>query len=138
MTLVVVLIFLSGCAMSPSGAARTDFAGDVGPLAGQWTGAIISNEMVSALGLVEAPARLTLGADGRWTMTSTGMVANGVARRTPGGLVLDGTVTSGDPMTVGRQLSFVMKPRGANAMFGDGESFYLGHRIDSGILLRRS
>lgn len=53
------------------------------------------------------------------------------------GLVLDGTVTAGDPMAVGRTLSFVLQPRGANALFGDGESFYLSHRIDSAILLRR-
>lgn len=25
-----------------------------------------------------------------------------------------------------------------NALFGDGESFYLGHRIDGAILLRRA
>jgi hypothetical protein len=139
MTLAVVLIFLSGCAMSPSGAART--VPDAGPVAatfaGTWTGTIMSQEMASAAGLVEAPARLTLAEDGRWTLTSTGLAASGAARRTPRGLVLDGTVTSGDPMAVGRNLSFVLEPRGAGALFGDGETFYLGHRIDSAILLRR-
>lgn len=141
MTLAAVLIFLSGCVLSPSGAARTVPAPDAGPvagpLAGNWTGTIMSHEMVSALGLVEAPARLTLAEDGRWTLTSTGIVASGVSRRTPRALVLDGTVTAGDPMAVGRNVSFVVKPRGTNALFGDGESFYLGHRIDSALLLRR-
>jgi len=134
---IVVLFLVTGCATAPSGAARTPSASDIGPFAGNWAGTIMSHDMASALGLVEAPARLTLVEDGRFTLTSSGgSVATGVARRTNRGLVLDGQVIAGDPMTVGRNVSFVLTPRG-NALYGDGETFYLGHRIDSGILLGR-
>jgi hypothetical protein len=95
--------------------------------------------MVSALGLIEAPARVTLAEDGHWTLTSSGgTVASGVARPTARGLVLEGRVTAGDPMTVGRELSFDLRPRGGHALFGEGQMFYLGHRIDTQVLLGRS
>jgi len=98
----------------------------------------MSRDMGSSQGRIEAPARLTLAEDGRWTLTSSGgTVATGVARRTARGLVMDGTVTAGDPMTVGRALSFVFTPRGDSALYGEGESFFLGSRVDSEILLRR-
>ena len=134
---IVVLFLVTGCATAPSGAAPTPSATDIAPFTGLWAGTIMSHDMASASGLVEAPARLTLTQDGRFTLTSSGgTVATGVARRTAKGLVLDGQVTAGDPMTVGRNVSFVLTPRG-NALYGDGETFYLGHRIDSGILLGR-
>jgi hypothetical protein len=94
--------------------------------------------MASAQGVVEAPARLVVTEDGHWTLTSSGgAAASGVARPEGNGLTLNGTMTSGDPMTVGRSVWFVLKPRGPNALYGDGQAFYLGHRIDTGISLRR-
>ena len=135
---IAVLVLTSGCATAPSGAARMAAASDLASVSGQWLGTIIGRDMASALGPVEAPARLTLTADGQWTLTSSGgAVATGVARRTAHGIVLDGRMIAGDPMTVGRQPSFVLKPRGADALFGKGESFYLGHRVDGEILLGR-
>jgi hypothetical protein len=139
LTVVAVLLLLSSCATAPSGAARTPLTSDVKPLSGQWAGVFTSHEMVSALGMVEAPARLTLTDDGRFTLTSSGgTVASGVARPTARGLVLEGRLTVGDPMAVGREVSFDLRPRGANALFGEGQFFYLGHRVDTEILLRRS
>ena len=135
---IAVLVLMSGCATAPSGASRTPSPLDLQPFSGQWSGTIMSRDMGSAQGRIEAPARLTLAGDGRWTLTSSGgTVATGVARRTARGLVMDGKVTAGDPMTVGRALSFVFTPRGANALYGEGESFFLGSRVDSEILLRR-
>jgi hypothetical protein len=135
---IAVLVVMSGCATAPSGASRTPSALDLQPFAGHWAGTIMSREMGSALGRIEAPARLTLAEDGQWTLTSSGgTVATGIARRTARGVVMDGKVTAGDPMTVGRELSFVFTPRGPNALYGDGESFFLGSRVDSEILLRR-
>lgn len=130
LTVLAVLLLVSSCATSPSGAARAPE-----PLSGRWIGAFTSHEMVSALGMVEAPARLTLTGDGRWTLTSSGgTVISGVTRPTDKGLVLDGRVTAGDPMAVGREVSFDLRPR-RGALFGEGQTFYLGHRIDTGLLL---
>jgi len=135
---IAVLFLVSGCATAPSGASRTVSATDLRPFAGQWTGTIMSRDMTTALGRVEAPARLTLGDDGRFTLTSSGgTVATGVVRQTAQGIVGEGRVIAGDPMTVGREISFVLKPHGPDALFGKGQAFYLGLRIDDEILLKR-
>lgn len=135
--IVALLVLLSACA-SPSGAARTFIDPAPAPLPGTWVGSMWGPDMATALGNNEAPARLTLAEDGRWTLTSSGgTVATDGARHRGTSLVLDGTVTAGDPMAVGRSVSFVLRPRGPGAMYGDGQSFYLGHRIDAGIALRR-
>lgn len=131
---VLVLILVTGCASMPSGASRTP---DVASMSGTWTGTIISHEMGSAGGLVESPARITITDDGRFTLTSTGVTVNGVAVRTATGIVLDGRVTAGDPMTVGREMFFTFAPGRVDAIYGGGESFYLGHRVGSQILLGR-
>jgi hypothetical protein len=130
-------MLLSSCATAPSGAARTPTASDLVVLSGQWTGAFTSHEMVSALGMVEAPARLSITPGGRWTLTSGGMTASGLARPTARGLVLDGRVTAGDVTEIGREISFDLRRRG-NGLYGEGQTFYLGHRIDTGLLLRRA
>ena len=138
LTVVTVLLLLSSCA-TPSGSGRIQTAFDPAPVSGHWVGTFTSHEMVSALGLVEAPARLTIAEDGRWTLTSSGgAVASGTAHRTAKGLVLEGRMTAGDPMTVGRAVSFDLRPRRGDALYGEGQAFYLGHRVDTEILLRRS
>ena len=134
---VVVLILVAGCVTMPSGAARTPPTLDLASLSGNWTGTIMSHEMGSAAGRVEAPARLTVAGDGRFTLTSSGVTVNGVALRTAGGIVLDGQVIAGDPMTVGRAMFCTFGPGRVDAIYGGGESFYLGHRVGSQILLRR-
>jgi hypothetical protein len=134
---IVVLFLVAGCSTMPSGAARTPSAPDLASASGSWTGTIMSHEMASALGLVEAPARLTITDDGRFTLASSGgTVVTGVARPTAKGIVLEGRVTAGDPMTVGREISLTLTPGKGNALYGRGQTFYLGHRIDSQILLR--
>ena len=135
---VLVLILVAGCVTMPSGASQTPPTLDLASLSGNWTGTIRGHEMASAAGLVEAPARLTVAGDGRFTLTSSGgTVVNGVALRTAGGIVLDGRVTAGDPMTVGRAMFFTFGPGEVDAIYGGGESFYLGYRVGSQILLRR-
>jgi hypothetical protein len=135
---VLVLILVAGCVTMPSGASRTPPTLDLASLSGNWTGTIMSHEMGSSGGRVEAPARLTVADDGRFTLTSSGgTVVSGVALRTARGIVLEGRVTAGDPMTVGRTMFFTVAPGRVDAMYGGGESFYLGHRVGSQILLRR-
>jgi len=137
--IVALLTLTSACATSPSGAARTPVPHALGGVEGTWAGTITGPDMASAAGVAEAPARLTITEDERWTLTSSGgAVAAGVARRAGDKVVLEGTMTAGDPMAVGRTVSFVLKPRGANALYGDGQTFYLGHRIDAGISLRKT
>jgi len=133
--LVIAVTLASGCATAPSGAAR---ASDPATLTGTWNGSFSGSEMATAVGPTDAPARLTITQDGRWTLTSSGgTVATGVSHRVGNKLVLDGTMTAGDPMGVGRAVSYVLQPRGASAMFGDGQTFFLGHRIDAGVSLRK-
>ncbi len=134
---VLVLFLVAGCATMPSQASRTPPAPDLASLSGNWTGTIMSHEMGSAGGLVEAPARLTVAGDGRFTLTTSGTVVTGVALRTARGIVLEGRVTTGDPMTVGRAMFFTFAPGRVDAIYGGGESFYLGHRVGGQILLRR-
>ena len=130
-TTVIAMLLLSACATLPSGAGRTP-----GPLSGQWVGAFASHEIVAANGLLEPPAELTLGEDGRWTLTSSGgAVATGVARPTAKGLRLEGHVTAGDHMTVGREVWFDLRPGRDGALCGQGQTFYLGHRVTAELLL---
>jgi hypothetical protein len=134
--IAALLLLPSACAFSPSGAARRMA---VSPLQGTWAGTITGPELASASGIAEAPARLTIGEDGRWTLSSSGgAVATGVVGRSGDNVLLEGTMIAGDPMTVGRDVSFTLKPRGPNALFGRAETFYLGHRVDTGIALRRA
>lgn len=136
---VAVLLLLTSCATSPSGAARTPVTLDRAPISGAWVGTLTSHEMVSAQGLAESPARLTIAEDGRWALTSSGgAVASGTARQTAKGIVLEGRMVAGDPMAVGREVSFELRPGRGNALYGKGQTFYLGHRVDTEILLRRS
>jgi hypothetical protein len=135
---VLALFLVAGCATMPSGEPRTPLALDLALLSGDWTGTIMSHEMGSAGGRLEAPARLTVADDGRFTLTSSGgTVVSGVALRTARGIVLEGRVTAGDPMTVGRAMFCTFAPGRVDAIYGGGESFYLGHRVGSQILLRR-
>jgi hypothetical protein len=135
--LLLAAAVVSGCATSPSGAARTP-AGDPTSLAGTWSGWLTGPDMATAAGTLDAPARLTIAVDGTWTLTSSGgTVASGVSRRVRDTLVLDGTMTAGDPMGVGRAVSYVFKPRAQDALYGEGQTFFLGHRIDTGVSLRR-
>jgi hypothetical protein len=135
---IAVLVLGAGCATARGGSEAMASPGDLSPFSGQWSGTIMGRDMGSSQGRLEAPARLTLAADGHWTLTSSGgAVATGVAHRTARGIVANGRVTGGDPMTVGREVSFVLSPRGDGALYANGEGFFLGMRVDDEILLRR-
>jgi hypothetical protein len=99
--LVIVTALVTGCATSPSGAARIP-VGDPTSFSGTWSGWLTGPDMATEAGTLGAPSGLTINADGTWTLTSSGgMVASGVSRRVRDTLVLDGTMTAGDPMSVG-------------------------------------
>jgi hypothetical protein len=135
MIIAMICTVISGCATSRSGAERSTSAQAV---AGSWSGTITGLEMASAADVVAVPARLEITGDGHWTLTSSGgAVASGVARPATRGIVLDGTMTAGDPMTVGRHVSLRLQPRGRDGMYGGADTFYLGHRVAGEIRLRR-
>jgi hypothetical protein len=131
------LLLACACATAPSGAAPTPSTTDLRPFSGQWTGTLMGPDMASVMGRMEESARLTLAENGDWTLSSKGVVASGVAHRTARGIVMDGRVISGDPMAVGRSVSFVLKPRGTDALYGEGQGFFLGLRINDDVLFKR-
>jgi hypothetical protein len=102
-----LVALLGGCATSPAGAERAQAPQS---LSGTWSGTLSGPDMATAAGVLESPARLTIGDDGRWTLTSSGgAVARGTSRRVADTLLLD----------------------------GEGQTFFLGHRIDAGMSLGR-
>ena len=109
---------------------------DLRPFAGTWTGTMTASGG-SESGPTSAPARFTLGEDGKWTLTCQG-VANGTARRVGVRLVLEGKITEGDAMAVGRVLSLILRLQGGDVLFGYGDSFIAGARTGGGISLRKS
>jgi len=72
-----------------------------------------SGSASAAGGPVSAPARFTLAEDGKWTLSCSGRrpvrPAGSVKR-----LILEGKMTEGDPMSVGRTVSLIMKLQGAD------------------------
>ena len=110
---------------------------DLRPFAGTWTGTMTASGGSSESGPTSAPARFTLGEDGKWTLTCQG-VANGTARRVGLRLVLEGTITEGDAMAVGRVVSLILRLQGGDVLFGYGDSFIAGARTGGGISLRKS
>jgi hypothetical protein len=124
---------LPGCRTSPSLGPPPA----VVPLSGSWAGTITGRAMASAGGIIETPARLTLHPDGRWTLGAGNAIASGAARRRGHGVVLEGVMTAGDPMAVGRAVSFFVGPPESHVLYGRGQIFHLGHRVDVAIMLRR-
>ena len=110
---------------------------DLGPFAGTWTGTMTASSSASESGPSSAPARFVLAADGKWTLTCEG-VAVGVARRIGQRVVLEGKVTEGDAMSVGRTVSLILRLQGSDVLFGYGDSFLSGARTGGGISLRKS
>ena len=109
---------------------------DLRPFAGTWTGTMTASGG-SESGPISAPARFTLGEDGKWTLTCQG-VASGIARRVGQRLVLEGKITEGDAMAVGRVVSLILRLQGGDVLFGYGDSFIAGARTGGGISLRKS
>ncbi len=124
---------LSGFATSRAPAQSSD---DLRPFAGTWTGTMTASGGSAESGPTSAPARFTLAEDGKWTLTCTG-VATGTARRVGPRLILEGKMTEGDAMAVGRTVSLILKLQGADFLYGYGDSFIAGARTGGGISLRK-
>jgi hypothetical protein len=88
-------------------------------------------------GPTSAPARFVLNEDGKWTLTCQG-VAVGTARRVGQRLVLEGKMTEGDAMAVGRAVSLILRLQGGDVLYGYGDSFIAGARTGGGISLRKA
>jgi hypothetical protein len=131
---VIGLVTVLSC-FATSSAQSPD---DLRPFAGTWTGTMTASggSTSSESGPVSAPARFTLGEDGKWTLSCSG-VASGTARRIGPRLILEGKMTEGDPMSVGRTVSLIMKLQGADFLYGYGDSFLAGARTGGGISLRK-
>ncbi len=109
---------------------------DLRPFAGTWTGTMTASGG-SESGPASAPARFVLAEDGKWTLSCQG-VATGIARRVGQRLVLEGKVTEGEAMSVGRVVSLILRLQGGDVLFGYGDSFIQGARTGGGISLRKS
>lgn len=112
-------------------------ADDLRPFAGTWTGTMTASASSSESGPSSAPARFILGEDGKWTLTCEG-VASGTARRVGPRLVLEGKMTEGDSMLVGRTVSLILRLQGGEFLYGYGDSFLAGARTGGGISLRKA
>lgn len=109
---------------------------DLGPFAGTWTGTMTASGGSAETGPTSAPARFVLEADGKWTLTCSG-AATGTARRVGPRLILEGKVTEGETMSVGRTVSLILKLQGTDVLYGYGDSFIAGARTGGGISLRK-
>jgi hypothetical protein len=109
---------------------------DLRPFAGTWVGTMTASSTTSETGPASAPARFVLSEDGKWTLTCEGS-ASGVARRVGQRLVLEGKMTQGDAMLVGRTVSLILRLQGGDFLYGYGDSFLAGARTGGGISLRK-
>lgn len=109
---------------------------DLRPFAGTWTGTMTASGATSESGPSSAPARFVLAEDGKWTLTCEG-TASGVARRVGQRLVLEGKITQGDTILVGRTVSLILRLQGGDFLYGYGDSFLAGARTGGGISLRK-
>jgi hypothetical protein len=110
---------------------------DLKPFTGTWTGTMTATSSSTDSGPSSAPARFILGEDGKWTLTCEG-VATGTARRIGQRLVLEGKMTEGDSMAVGRSVSLILRLQGGDFLYGYGDSFLAGARTGGGISLRKA
>ena len=110
---------------------------DLRPFAGTWAGTMTASGSSSESGPSSAPASFILAEDGKWTLTCEG-TATGTARRVGQRLVLEGKMTEGDSMAVGRSVSLILRLQGNDVLFGYGDSFLAGARTGGGISLRKA
>jgi hypothetical protein len=131
---VVGLLAVLSAFATTGGLAQS--AHDLRPFAGTWTGTMTASSSASESGPSSAPARFIMGEDGKWTLTCEG-VASGTARRVGPRLVLEGKMTEGDSMAVGRTVSLILRLQGGDFLYGYGDSFLAGARTGGGISLRK-
>ena len=132
---VVGLLAVLSAFATTGGLAQS--ADDLRPFAGTWAGTMTATSSSSESGPSSAPARFILGEDGKWTLTCEG-VASGTARRVGQRLVLEGKMTAGDAMLVGRTVSLILRLQGGDFLYGYGDSFLAGARTGGGISLRKA
>jgi hypothetical protein len=132
---VVGLLAVLSAFATTGGLAQS--ADDLRPFAGTWTGTMTASSSSSESGPASAPARFILGEDGKWTLTCEG-VASGTARRIGQRLILEGKMTEGDSMLVGRTVSLILRLQGSDFLYGYGDSFLAGARTGGGISLRKT
>lgn len=132
---VVGLLAVLSAFATTGGLAQS--ADDLRPFAGTWTGTMTASSSSTDSGPSSAPARFILGEDGKWTLTCGG-VASGTARRVGQRLVLEGKMTEGDSMAVGRTVSLILRLQGGDFLYGYGDSFLAGARTGGGISLRKA
>jgi hypothetical protein len=132
---VVGLLAVLSAFATTGGLAQS--ADDLRPFAGTWAGTMTASSSSSETGPASAPARFILGEDGKWTLTCEG-VASGTARRVGQRLVLEGKMTEGDSMLVGRTVSLILRLQGSDFLYGYGDSFLAGARTGGGISLRKT
>jgi hypothetical protein len=131
-----VLVLVSAWVTPVAFAQSSD---DLRPFVGTWTGTMSASTSAGSgeSGPTSAPAQFVLGDDGKWTLRSEG-VAIGTARRVGPRLVLEGKMTEGDAMAVGRTVSLILRLQGNDVLFGYGDSFLAGARTGGGISLRKA
>jgi hypothetical protein len=132
---VVGLLAVLSALATTGGLAQS--ADDLRPFAGTWAGTMTASSSSSESGPSSAPARFVLAEDGKWTLTCEG-VASGTARRVGQRLVLEGKMTEGDSMLVGRTVSLILRLQGGDFLYGYGDSFLAGARTGGGISLRKT
>ena len=132
---VVGLLAVLSAFATTGGLAQS--ADDLRPFAGTWHGTMTASSSLNESGPSSAPARFTLGEDGKWTLTCGG-VASGTARRVGQRLVLEGKMTEGNSMAVGRTVSLILRLQGGDFLYGYGDSFLEGARTGGGISLRKT
>ena len=132
---VVGLLAVLSAFATTGGLAQS--ADDLRPFAGTWTGTMTASSSASESGPSSAPARFILSEDGKWTLTCEG-VASGTARRVGQRLVLEGKMTEGDSMLVGRTVSLILRLQGGDFLYGYGDSLLAGARTGGGISLRKT
>jgi hypothetical protein len=122
---------------SPRASAQSP-GDDLRPFAGSWAGTMTAGGASTGEGgPTSAPANFVLAEDGKWTLSCSG-VASGTARRVGPRLILEGKVTEGEAMAVGRSVSLILKLQGGDTLYGYGDSFLAGARTGGGISLRRT
>ena len=90
---VVSLLALSGCAMTPPATSPE-------PLAGVWEGVITGRDMAGGSGMEADPLVLVIASDGTWTATKRTERWKGTSRWVDGRYELVGTTSSGRPISL--------------------------------------
>ena len=141
MVALIILVALMGCA-GPRGDASPAASIPSPPdpaVAGVWHGAVTSRDFATAMGTVDGSAILTLEPDGRWTLVErypgAEVRSSGTARMVGSQLVLDGRIDRGP--SAGARVTQVVRLNHGNRLSGHGETFFLGHRVDDSLDLRR-